>query len=119
MAVSKEQFFQIIAEPLRESRVTINGNEYRLRELNEEEGTKYELALYDAKGNWIGTNTRKALIAKMLIDDEGNTIVDSPDQLSAMPRGLAGALYSECLKLNRYEDKEIKDMIKNSEGVEG
>ena len=119
MAVSKAEFFEIAARPLKETVVSIAGKEYKLRELSEDAGAEYEAAMYDAKGKFILKNARKALIAKMLIDDEGNYIVDDVAQLATMPRSLAGALYSECLKLNSFEESEIKDIIKNSEGVEG
>lgn len=119
MAVSKEEFFAAIAEPLRETVVTVGGRQYRLREMTEDANAEYELSLYDSKGKFVGKNTRKAMIAMMLIDDSGALIVDDVSQLASMGRGLAGSLYAECLKLNRYDDNEAKNMIKNSEGAEG
>ncbi len=118
MSISKEEFFEVIAKPLAEKVVTIGGNDYRLREMSEEAGCDYEIAL-SSGGKWDIKKARRAMIAVMLVDDQGNRIVDDESQLKSMSRALAGELYDACLKLNSYQEGEVEELIKNSEPAEG
>jgi hypothetical protein len=115
MTIDKSAFFSLIAQPLREKVVDVDGNQFRLREMTEEVNTQYELMLQDKKGSFDFSRARRAMIALMLIDGDGNRIVDDESQLKSMPRSLAGALFDECQKLNRYEPGEVKALVKNSD----
>jgi hypothetical protein len=115
MTIDKESFFSLIAKPLREKVVEVDGNSFRLREMTEEQNTQYELALQDKKGGFDYTKARRTMIALMLVDDAGNRIIDDESQIKQMPRSLAGVLFDECQRLNRYEPGEVKALVKNSD----
>lgn len=117
MSVSRDEFFDIIDQPLPEKVIAFAGKEYRLRAMTEEAGCDYEVEL-SSNGKWDIKKARRAMIAAMLIDDDGERICTSESQLKKMPRALAGALYEACLELNNYQQKEVDDLIKNSEPVE-
>ena len=119
MTMNKDEFFSWISGPLREARHTIDGRQIRLREMSEEQRTQYELMLQDKKGKPDIAKARRAMIAMMLIDEEGNRIVDDESQLKAMPGGLAGLIYEKCLELSRYQAGEVEELIKNSETADG
>lgn len=105
----------LLESPLREKVVTIGDLQFRLREMTEDESTRYELALQDKSGRYDWARARRAMIAAMLIDDSGNKLVDDESQLKNMPRSIAGRLFDECQSLNRYEPNEVRDLIKNSD----
>ena len=115
--MNREEFFSWIAQPLREKVVEIEGRSIRLREMTEEQRTEYELMLQDKKGKADLKKARRAMLAMMIVDNDGNRIVDDESQLRNMPGGIAGELFAACLELNRYEKDEIDDLIKNSEPV--
>lgn len=115
--MNRNQLLAMMDEPLREKVVTVNNCDYRIREMTEEQGTQYELELQSKDGQFDFSKSRRLLIAKMLVDDEGELIVESESELKRMPRSVAGALYEECLKLNRYDAKEVKALVKNSDGA--
>lgn len=108
----------VLSMPLNESVVEFEGKQYRLRELNEEQAVKYELELQDKKGKFDVTKMRRTMIAYSWVDADGNRIVDDSNKLKTMRRSLAGYLYEECQKLNRYEPGELEDLVKNSEATE-
>jgi hypothetical protein len=97
--------------------VIYKGKPFRLRELTEEEGVDYELALQDKKGKFDIARMRRALIAYCLVDDDGNRVFDDPDKLKTMRRSLASFLFQRCQALNNYDENELEGLIKNSEEV--
>lgn len=117
--MNREEFFASLAQPLREKVVCIDGRNYRLREMTEEQGTSYELMLQDKAGKFDFSRARRAMIALMLVDDDGNRIVDDESQLKALPRSIAGVLFDECQQLNRYDAGEVKALVKNFDEVPG
>jgi hypothetical protein len=117
--MNRDEFLSMLAEPLRESTVEAAGRKFRLREMSEEDATKYELSIQSKEGKYDFSKARRSMIALMLIDDEGNRMVDDESQLKVMPRSLAGLLFDECQKLNRYEPGEVKDLVKNSDEADG
>lgn len=116
--IDKAALASLLANPLREKVVAIGDLQFRLREMSEDESTRYELALQDKSGKYDWARARRAMIAAMLIDDAGNKLVDDESQLKAMPRSIAGKLFDECQSLNRYEPNEVKELIKNSEAAD-
>jgi hypothetical protein len=119
MMMNKDEFFASLSAPLKESVVCVDGRNYRLREMTEEQGTQYELMIQDKAGRFDFSRARRAMIAIMLLDDSGNRIVDDESQLKAMPRSLAGVLFDECQKLNRYDPGDVKALVKNFDEVPG
>ena len=106
---------EILAMPMGEKLVEFEGKQYRLRELNEEQAVSYELELQDKKGKFDVTKIRRTMIAHSWVNSNGDRIVTDSDKLKTMRRSLAGYLYEECQKLNRYEPGELEDLAKNSE----
>jgi len=116
--IGKAEFEALLAEPLRTKVVIVNEKEFRVREMTESQGADYELAL-QTNGKTDMNKARRAMLAIMLIDSEGNRICESGDQLLNLPLSYASPIWDVCLELNRYSEKEIKQLVKNSEGVEG
>lgn len=104
---------------MREQTVQYEGKSYRLIELNEDEGTLYELELHDKKNKFDIAKMRRTLIAYCWRDSEGKRIVEDSNKLKTMRRSLAGLLYQTCQKLNNYDEGELEGLVKNSEPVGG
>lgn len=118
MSITKEEFFAIIDQPAIEKLVDYEGKTYRIRAMTEADGIEYELMI-QKDGEWDIKKARRAMICVMLLDNDGNRIVDDEARLKGMPRGLAGFLWDECQKLNGYRPGEVDDIVKKSEPVEG
>lgn len=116
--VSKEEFFNLLDEPLAEKVITIGGKNYRIRELTEELGIQYELEL-SKSGKFDVYRSRRAMVALCLVDGDGNRIVDDPDKLKKMKLGIINQLHDACLELSRYRKDDIEETIKNSEPAVG
>ena len=110
-----ERYEQVVSMPLAEKLLEFEGQQYRIRELNEEQAVAYELELQDKKGKFDITKIRRTMIAHSWVNSNGDRIVTDPDKLKTMRRSLAGYLYDECQKLNRYEPGELEGLAKNSE----
>jgi hypothetical protein len=117
MTISKEEFFSEIAKPLAVGTVEYNGKQYQLRQMNEDDGAKFELML-QTKSGFDLTRYRRSMIAMMLIDSDGNLIVDDADKLKGMSRELAGKLFEKCQELDGYKPGEVEAIAKNSEPAE-
>lgn len=109
---------EVLAMSMAEKLVEFEGKQYRLRELNEEQAVAYELELQDKKGKFDITKIRRTMISYSWINSNGERLVTDSDKLKAMRRSLAGYLYEECQKLNRYEPGELEGLAKNSEAAE-
>ena len=117
MMINKDELDAILSQPLKEVIAEHEGRQYRLRELTEEQAVAYELELQDKKGKFDVTKMRRTMIAYSWIDSDGNRLVSDSDRLKTMRRSLAGYLYEECQKLNRYEPGELEGIVKNSEAA--
>lgn len=117
--MNRDEFFALLEKPLKESRIEIDGKQYRLREMSEDDSANYELALQDKTGKYNFSRARRAMIAQMLLDDDGNRIIENEAELKPFGRSLTGALYDECQKLNSYKDGEVKALVKNSDEADG
>ena len=93
---------EILSMPLAEKLVEFEGKQYRLRELNK-------------KGKFDVTKIRRTMISHSWVNSNGERIVIDSDKLKTMRRSLAGYLYEECQKLNRYEPGELEGLAKNSD----
>lgn len=113
--VDKDSLQSVLEMPLQEKTVEYQGFQYRLREMNEEQGIEYELALQDKKGKFDVKKMRRALISHCWIGSDGERLVTDPERLKTMRRSLSGFLFDECQKLNRYEPGELEGLVKNSE----
>jgi len=116
--IGKDGFASLLAQPLRRRTVVLNDIPFLVQEMTESEGAKYEIAL-QTNGKVDMNKARREMLALMLIDADGNKLVDSGDQLMQLPLSYASPIWEACLELNRYSEKEIKDLVKNSEGVVG
>ena len=113
--VDKDSLADVLGLAMQEKTVTYEGREYRLREMNEEQAVTYELDLQDKKGKFDVKKMRRTLIAHSWIGPDGERLITDSDQLKTMRRSLAGYLFDECQKLNRYESGELEGLVKNSE----
>ena len=109
---------EVLSMSMAEKLVEFEGKQYRLRELNEEQAVAYELELQDKKGKFDITKIRRTMIAYSWVNSNGERLVTDSDKLKTMRRSLAGYLYEECQKLNRYEPGELEGLAKNSEAAE-
>lgn len=116
--MNREDFLKVISRPLRESSVEVEGHVFKLKEMTESEGAKYELSLQDKKGNYDFSKSRRALLAMMLVDDDGNRLVESEAELANMPRAIAGVLFEAAQELNKYGKDDIEELVKNSSGAD-
>jgi hypothetical protein len=113
--VDKNMLQEVLELPMQEKTVEYQGKHYRLRELNEEQGIEYELALQDKKGKFDVQKMRRVLISYCWIGPDGKRLVTDEERLKTMRRSLSGLLFDECQKLNRYEKEELEGLVKNSE----
>lgn len=91
----------------------------RLRSLNEPERTRYELSLQDKKGKVSIEKARRCLIVLCVVDEEGNQVWNDESELLEMDGGLAGRIYSDVNRLCGFNDKEVEELVKNSEEAAG
>lgn len=113
-----ESLNEYLKRPLKETVVKIDGIDWRLRQMTEEDATKYELGLQSKKGEVDFTRARRLMISLMLIDEKGNRVVTDESILKQLPRSVAGVLFEKCQELNFYEEGEIESLVKKSEEVE-
>lgn len=118
MPANRDEFFAEIAKPLAKKVVSYAGKEYLLQQMNEETGAEFELMLQSKKG-FDMHKYRRCMISMMLVDSEGNRLVDDESKLKGMSRAFAGFLFHECTELDGYKSGEVEELIKNSEPVEG
>ena len=111
----RDAFFALASRPLRTTQTTIDGEVFTLRELSEADASEMEISMQAKDGKWEYSRHRMLLVSYSLIDDEGNRIVDSWEQLKPVPRSIVGRLYEACLSLSKYDESEIKDLAKKSE----
>ena len=111
----RDAFFALASRPLRTTQTTIDGEVFTLRELSEADASEMEISMQAKDGKWEFSRHRMLLVSYSLIDDEGNRIVDSWEQLKPVPRSIVGRLYEACLSLSKYDESEIKDLAKKSE----
>lgn len=118
MTISKEELESWLAEPRQRKTVSIATREFVIQAMNEDDGASYEIAL-QVNGKSDFQRARREMLSIMLVDDSGTRLTKNGDALKAMPLGVANYLWEQCLEMNRYSEKEIKQLVKNSEGVEG
>jgi hypothetical protein len=116
--IDKDSLDSVLSQPLKENVVEFEGQLFRLRELSEEQAVSYELELQDKKGKFDVKKMRRTMIAYSWVGVDGERLVSDSDKLKTMRRSLAGYLYEECQKLNRYDAGELEDLVKNSEATE-
>lgn len=113
MAINKDAFLALCKRELKTTTVVIDGNEFRLREMSEAEGAEYELSLQDDKGKIDFSGARRKMLSLMLVDDDGNRLVDNADDLKSLSRSIAGQLFDAAQKLNSYQPNEVDSLVKN------
>jgi hypothetical protein len=117
--MNKEQFKALLAKPISVKQVEYEGNVFHIKSMNEKEGVEYELAIADKEGNIDWAKARRAMLATMLVDEAGNKLVDSASEIEVMDLALAEFLWSECRPFARGKAKEVDDLRKKSEEVQG
>jgi len=118
MTISKDQFWELAKRPFRETVVSFDGNEYRLREMSEADSADLEVKLQTKSGEFNYAKHRRLTVASCLVDDEGNRIVDDPEKLAGLPKTLIAKLYEEALTVNDYGIRDLESLAKKSEGAD-
>lgn len=117
--MNKEQFKALLAKPVSTKAVEYEGATFHIKSMTEKEGVEYELSISNKDGDIDWSKARRAMLATMLVDENGNKLVDDPAELESMELGLAEFLWSECRPFARGKAREVDDMRKKSEEVQG
>ena len=117
--MNKEQFKALLAKPVPIKSVDYEGTTFHIKSMTEKEGVEYELAISNKDGAIDWSTARRSMLATMLVDEQGNKLVDDPSELGSMDLGLAEFLWSECRPFARGKAKEVDDLRKKSEEVQG
>jgi len=94
----------------------------RIQSLNEREWAEFEMSAVASKGGIIRKrveDARRRLIALCVVDEEGHRILSNADvpSLENLDGSVAAHLFDACQKHCGFEDNEIEDLVKNSEGI--
>jgi hypothetical protein len=117
--MNKEQFKALLAKPVSTKQVEFEGVAFHIKSMTEKEGVEYELSITDKDGNVDWSKARRAMLAIMLVDEEGNKIVDDVSEIESMDLAMAEFLWSECRQFARGRTKEVDELRKKSEEVQG
>ena len=96
----------------------------RIQSLNEREWAAFEMSAVASKGGIIRKrveDARRRLIAMCAVNDAGNRLLSHADvpSLENLDGSVAAELFDECQKHCGFEENEIEDMVKNSDGIPG
>ena len=103
--------------------VDINGfGAVRIQSLNEKEWAEFEMSAVASKGGIIRKrveDARRRLIALCVVDEAGNRLLSNADvpSLENLDGSVAAHLFDTCQKHCGFEDNEIEDLVKNSDGI--
>ena len=94
----------------------------RIQSLTERQWAGFEMSAVAAKGGIIRKrveDARRRLIALCVVDDAGNRLLSDSDvpQLEQLDGAVAAKLFDVCQKHCGFEDNEIEDLVKNSDGI--
>lgn len=117
--MNKEQFKALLAKPVSIKQVEYEGQVFHIKSMTEKEGVEYELSISNKDGEIDWSKARRAMLSTMLVDESGNKLVDDPDELGSMELALAEFLWAECRPFARGKAKEVDDLRKKSEEVQG
>ena len=109
---SRDSFLAIAKRPLKTDEITIEGQTFRIRELSEGDAAKMEIEMQDGKGRFDYTRHRRLMVAYSLVDDDGNRLIDNPDDLIGCAKAIVSAVYERCLALSDYDPKEVESLVK-------
>lgn len=117
--MNKEQFKALLAKPVSIKQVEYEGQVFHIKSMTEKEGVEYELSISNKDGEIDWSRARRAMLSTMLVDESGNKLVDDPEELGSMELALAEFLWAECRPFARGKAKEVDDLRKKSEEVQG
>jgi hypothetical protein len=115
MTTSKERFWKLAKRELKTDSVTVEGETFSVREMSEADAADLEVKLQDKEGKIDYTRHRRLVVALCLVDEDGNRIVDNPDDLKDCPKKVIGAIYERALELSNYDKTEVKSLAKKSD----
>lgn len=102
--------------------IEIDGEVFWIQSLTDAERVKLDLLQINRKTNKVDFDKLPEVKAKMLCmtlveGDGGQACFDESEwqQLMTLDSRVVAKLYSECLKHNGYEDKEIQELVGNSD----
>jgi hypothetical protein len=97
------------------------GGDIRLRTMKAWERDQFEDSMFKGKGKNRQenlANLRARFLALIIIDDQGNRIFNTPQEVQQLGNKSAGALdklFSEGRKLNGMSEGDVEELAKNSE----
>jgi hypothetical protein len=99
----------------------IFGEEYRIQSLSEREKADYEIKLQDKKSGMSTKKARALFLCRVLVDESNNRLLrdEDVDAVGAMDGRIASAIYAVALDHNGYDETDIEELVKNSEGATG
>jgi hypothetical protein len=131
MTMSKrDAFLAMAARPLRTKDVQVGSETFTIREISEADAAEMEIRMQSKDRVWEPQRHRALLVAYSLIDENGEFILqDDVDQngkvirqnwekIRSAPKSLIAPLYEACLDLSKYDEREINDLAKKSDGAD-
>lgn len=99
----------------------IFGEQYRIQSLSEREKADYEIKLQDKKSGMSTKKARALFLCRVLVDESGKRLLGDidVDAVGEIDGRIASAIYATALDHNGYEETDIEDLVKNSEGATG
>jgi hypothetical protein len=99
----------------------IFGEDYRIQSLSEREKADYEIKLQDKKSGMSTKKARALFLCRVLVDEANNRLLrdDDVDAVGEMDGRIASAIYAVALDHNGYDETDIEELVKNSEGATG
>jgi hypothetical protein len=120
MSITKEQLKQRFARPTKT--IAVDGDELTIRKPSPLEWSRYQAGLVDPKsGQFAPAKMGPAqmnLVASMLVDSDGSPLVDSPNELDALPADYYEAIKEECIRFasgKKFEAEAAKTLGESEE----
>ena len=114
MAISRDGF--LAKKNRRYETIKLDGDEYRIQNLTEKERASFELSLQDKKGNLSFEKSRRSLLVRVLVDDNGNRLFADGEEslLEPLDGRITAAIYDAANRHCGYDRDEIETLVKNS-----
>ena len=118
MMSKRDNLFRLGSRPLKTATVEVYGESFTVRELSEADAAEMEVKM-QIGGKVDFTRHRRLLVAYSLIGDDGNRIIQDPDELKSFPKAIVGKIYEAALEVSEYNESDIEALAQKSSEVEG
>ena len=113
----RDSLFRLGGRPLKTATVEVYGESFTVRELSEADAAEMEVKM-QVGGKVDFTRHRRLLVSYSLIDDDGNRIIQDPDELKSFPKAVVGKIYEAALEVSEYNESDIEALAKKSSEAE-